>query len=61
MPPTVEGIGLLFLLPFCAHNTPKTEWNATKNDASSDNVEPLAAERLSCKIRGLPVTAVLYS
>jgi len=23
MPPTVEGIGLLFLLPFCSHNTPK--------------------------------------
>src|SRR5437867_2405331 len=22
-PPTVEGIGLLFLLPFCSHNTPK--------------------------------------
>src|SRR5882724_5824686 len=22
MPPTVEGIGLLFLLPFCSHNTP---------------------------------------
>src|SRR5437870_11756092 len=23
MPPTVERIGLLFLLPFCSHNTPK--------------------------------------
>src|SRR5437667_8304960 len=23
MPPTVEGIRLLFLLPFCSHNTPK--------------------------------------
>src|SRR6266403_4490448 len=23
MPPTVEGIGLLFLLPFCSHNTSK--------------------------------------
>src|SRR5438309_10539327 len=23
MPPTVEGIGLLFLLPFCFHNTQK--------------------------------------
>jgi len=31
------------------------------NDASSDNVEPLAAERFSRKIRGLPDMAVLYS
>src|SRR5882762_1016175 len=23
MPPTVERIGLLFLLPFCSHDTPK--------------------------------------
>src|SRR2546422_3228002 len=23
MPPTVERIGLLFLLPFCSHNTPR--------------------------------------
>src|SRR5206468_6390015 len=59
-PPTVEGL----VSYVCSHFAPITPRNRVERDEERRIIRQrgtFAAERLSCKIRGLPVTAVLYS